>query len=94
MVFSHGLRVEEAILQHYCLIKYVFASSSYHASNSDMTDAPQRTDDCETPSKVVKKISAISCLPRMKNSKVAHVTSQLFNERKKKLSDRQTKEVR
>jgi hypothetical protein len=61
------------------------AFSLHATSSADMTATPEGKDDGETPSKALKKISPIPCLPQNKNSKrrqsVAHLTSQLFSER-------------
>jgi hypothetical protein len=61
------------------------ASSLHPTSSADLTATPEGKDDCETPSKVLKKISRIPWLPQNNNSKrrqsAAHLTSQ-FTERK------------
>jgi hypothetical protein len=51
MVFSHGLRIAEAILQHQCWVKYDAVSSLHHTSSLDVTNAPERANGCETLSK-------------------------------------------
>jgi hypothetical protein len=76
------------------------ASSLHPNYSADVTATPEEKDDRETCSKVLKKISPIPYLPRNKNSKrrqsAAHLTSQLFTERKQKKKgrkDRQTEEA-
>jgi hypothetical protein len=60
------------------------ASSLHCTSSADVTS--EGTEDYETPSKVLKKISPIPCLRQNNHSKrrqsASHVTSQLFTERK------------
>jgi hypothetical protein len=94
VVLSYGLHIEEAILQHQCSVKYDTVSTLYHPSSSGVTDALEKFEDCETLSKITRKISPILCLPQMKNSKGKHslaaVTSQLFNDRKQKKIIRNT----
>jgi hypothetical protein len=64
------------------------ASSLHPTSSAYVTATPEGKDDCETPSKVLKKISTMPCLPQNKNSKrrqsAGHLTSQLFADRKQR----------
>jgi hypothetical protein len=67
-----------------------------------VTATPDGKDDGETPSKVLNKISSLPRLPQNRNSKrrqsAAHLTSQLFTERKQQemtgKTDKQKKRCR
>jgi hypothetical protein len=62
------------------------ASSLHPTSNADVAITPEDEEDCETPSKVIKKMSTTLRLQHNKNwerkQPAAHVTSQLSTESK------------